>query len=226
MLRTVTHSTGGGQCGGAPALLQSGPDASRARRSDCFQPRATARRRAPLGTVRVLPRRRRHLCVPCRPPEGYWKAWRALRRRLIGGSLTTNSLRSPRRNPLCSPPLVHLKVRPSLGKPSTAAIYQKERARRSRAPERVQMARALLVVALALGGAALTPPWAIIPAMPSIGTTLHPRLLLRMRSIGHTKPPPSKVEMEPLKRVCEPTATKMEEKGCKAFTESTLTTMA
>ena len=63
-------------------------------------------------------------------------------------------------------------------------------------------------------------------AVLGIGTTLHPRLLLRMRSIGHTKPPPSKVEMEPLKRVCEPTAIKMEEKGCKVFTESTLTTMA
>ena len=55
-----------------------------------------------------------------------------------------------------------------LEKPSTAAISQKERARRSRAPERVQMARALLVVvALALGGAALTPPPA--PKTPVTG---------------------------------------------------------
>ena len=52
-------------------------------------------------------------------------------------------------------------------KPPTAANSQKERARRSRAPERVQMARALLVLALALGGAALTPPPA--PKTPVTG---------------------------------------------------------
>ena len=133
MLRTVTRCNSGGQCVEAPALLQSGPDASRARRSDCFQPRATARRSAPLTTVRVLSADEEAPIGPSQTSRRLLEGEGGSTEASYRGKAATKLLRRRGQGRLLCPARRKTALRPSLERPSTAAISQKERARRSRA---------------------------------------------------------------------------------------------